>query len=85
MNKLIKKTLFYVGLAIGCVKKSYSCNGTVKSWQIDESLVLHENKSINITKAPFVQVSPQNATVNVIPNEEVPIVFHVSVNLFTLI
>ena len=67
-------------------KGTYDCNGTVEFWQESESLVIHENQPINIKSelGPFVQVAPQNATINVIPNEILPINIEVSVNLLTL-
>ena len=79
-------TLFFLeGLAIGCVDKNYKCNDKVEESKNDDNNIT-ANAEINTdsTQGPIEQISPQEVTLKVVPDQETEVAFKVKVSEYVL-
>jgi hypothetical protein len=71
-----------VGLAIGCVvNNGYQCNDKVEESTHDDNVIV-SGAEINTdsTQGPIEQISPQEVTLKVVPDQETKVDFKVKVS-----
>ena len=80
-------TLFFLeGLAIGCVDKKYQCDDKVEEFKDDDNDIKRDAEiNTDSNKGTIEQISPQEVTLKVVPDQETEVAFKVKVSEYVLL